>query len=1004
MRSKRVKAAVVAALTVLSLAGVSTIAEANDGGVHEDTITVTPTSGPQTWQGDTATGANARYFTDFRCNETPAGADQEYCDIRLLHVDVPSDFWATRTGGLQVRLDQYVPPSSDFDLQIFESDANAKKGKLVGSSGNNPGDPEQVILKEAQGYYLIWVVYFAVTEGTYTGNAELFFRHRTPPDVDSPPGLQEVVASNLSEGWRSRSEMHLAQSPTNSNLLVAGSKFYNKDQDSLDEYEFKVGSYVSFNGGQGWIDLGQVRTCAPGSLEEELAKWEASTHKCYPVEDPAKDGTGVEDKRAAATVNQVPSNEEVAPGEQIIGSEFNYTNEDGPKTLLEQPVGPLPVIFADDQYGCDWSTAENWSEANGGADWIGLVRRSDLADPPSQDPSCRTLAAKFSNAEEAGASALIVINTTSGHTEVDVSSGIPGILVDKSDGDRLRNSLDANNPEAVQVTLSRLDRGGGGDFAEEYITSDPWVQFDDDGNAYFMALDHPPFESDVGWGMTLHKWESVSQEDVQSGNTWGDRIPINAYTEPTTRDDLGLLDDKNTFAVNNAGPDNESNPTNIAVSCWGQNVQAATKQQIVCERSVGGTNWDGEPIPISGAHQLVIGVHVIADKAAPGTFYAVWLQYASGIAGPSTLEFNMTTNGGVSWLPQSRTIATVEDIPRQFPRQGFRNLSIPIMAAGPPPGGGSGAAPLYVVIPEYLTAPVPATDEDDKQADIILYRSLDGGLTWTKAKNITENAGPNQNADQFQPYIDVTDTGQLNVIYFDRRHDVPVPPNHPGNYFTDVYLSRSNNGGQTWTDHRLTHDATDPEFNAPISGSGLFFGDYQGLVADNCVAIPFVNDTHLANDQFLDPGPERDPTFDEPDSSFTSPYQEAVNWRVPNTEAFGGTLKPDLTLTSDDITSSRTRIVKGKNTTLTAVVHNIGPDCADATNVRVIFKVYGVRIGEIQTIPSIPAGGTGIASVTWKPNQTGQRRIDVIVDPGNKIVEVEETNNRATKFFMVHRR
>lgn len=56
---------------------------------------------------------------------------------------------------------------------------------------------------------------------------------------------------------------------------------------------------------------------------------------------------------------------------------------------------------------------------------------------------------------------------------------------------------------------------------------------------------------------------------------------------------------------------------------------------------------------------------------------------------------------------------------------------------------------------------------------------------------------------------------------------------------------------------------------------------------DNCFAYPFVNDTHLANDAFLDPGPgPRDPDYDfgMPDS----PYQEAISWRVPNIATFGG--------------------------------------------------------------------------------------------------------------------
>jgi hypothetical protein len=136
------------------------------------------------------------------------------------------------------------------------------------------------------------------------------------------------------------------------------------------------------------------------------------------------------------------------------------------------------------------------------------------------------------------------------------------------------------------------------------------------------------------------------------------------------------------------------------------------------------------------------------------------------------------------------------------------------------------------------------------------------------------------NADQFQQYLRVTSRGQLNVSYFDRRLDRPNLPAHPGNFFIDTFLSRSNDDGATWKDSRVSHDSWDPSINPPISNSGEFIGDYQGLVADNCLAVPFVNDTHLAND------PSRDPLFDI--GMPRSPFQEVFSWNVPNTGPFGG--------------------------------------------------------------------------------------------------------------------
>jgi hypothetical protein len=665
-----------------------------------------------------------------------------------------------------------------------------------------------------------------------------------PPDVDTPPGLQEFLASEPAQGWTSRSEPHIARSPLNPNILIAGSKFYNKADtdgnnviDPLAEYEFKIGTYVSFDGGRTWTDLGQLRTCPMAEAGPDT--WPDNT--CYPADDPSMEG-----------------------------------------------------------------------------------------------------------------------------------------------------------PEE-----------GGEDFGEEYITSDVWIDFDDEGNAYVMVLDHPPYTTPFdpgtgegnGWGMTLHRWDSVSPADVTGGNTWGPRMPINFYDNELTQS--LLLDDKNTFSVNNAGPDQDGE-TGTLIACWGQvaadPVIGAGKQQEVCSFSNDkGETWSKPPVPISDVEPLVIGVHVIADTQDPETFYATWLQYATGGAGgdiggentPETLEFAVTTDGGVTWTRRP-PVDFVIQIPRQFPGQLFRNLSIPIMAVGP-------NSELYIAIAQYLPAPDPDNDPDDRQADITIYKSTNGGQNWTGPVNITDDTEPgtNPNADQFQPYIVVTKSGQVDVAYFDRRLDVDTEE-FPGNYYTDVFLSRSNDGGANWTDIRLTHDATDPEYNAPVSPSGLFFGDYQGLVADNCVAIPFFNDTHLANDDFLDPGPVRDPEFD--DGMPSSPYQESITWRVPNTAEFGGNGMPDLHPRKITIEKIPRR---GRPNLLAANIRNL--ECIDATNVVVRFFDNGQQIGSDKVIPLILAGRGKSATVNWTPRSAGPHTIRVVADPDGQIPETNEDNNSFSRTYAVRR-
>lgn len=645
--------------------------------------------------------------------EAACGKDpSDYCDLTLLNVDVPADFYATRGGGLNIKVGGYQ--ASDYDLYVYSSDASGKQGALVGSSGDLPGAHEETTIPEAAGFYLVKVIYFATTgaEG-YEGSAELVTRPRFPPDVDQPPGLQGSLASKPDLGFRSHSEPHLAQSPTNPDLLVAGSKMYNRDPDSLKEYEFKIGTYVSFDRGRTWTDLGQLAVCPPSQAPPE--SW--PDNECYPDEDPNRGGTAEED--------------------------------------VETP------------------------------------------------------------------------------------------------------------PEGAE---DEVDPRGGGDFGEEYIVSDVWIDFDDEGNVYAMVLDSPPFESGAGWGMTLHRWETPSPEDVKSGRTWSERLPISKYGGDAEQQ--LFLDDKNTFAVNNAGPDGDGKPGTM-VACWGQNVQAAVKQQVVCKRSTDrGETWtpgaDQQGVPISDVQQLVIGVHVVADRRDADTFHAFWLEYASEILGlPAVYRYARSVDGGLTWTP-STPVTTVSTIPRTFPQQAFRNLSLPIAAAGPD-------GELYLTFAEYVPAPSGAGDLDGMHADIRMVTSKDGGRSWGPKQTVNQDRGA---ADQFQQYIQVTKRGRIDVAYFDRRHD-------PQNYFIDVYLSRSDDGGRTFHDVRVSHDMWDPSINPPISDSGAFIGDYQGLVADDeCGAVAFFNDTHLAN------ASSRDPAHDS--GLPRSPFQQVFAWQVPNTPAFAG--------------------------------------------------------------------------------------------------------------------
>ncbi len=105
--------------------------------------------------------------------------------------------------------------------------------------------------------------------------------------------------------------------------------------------------------------------------------------------------------------------------------------------------------------------------------------------------------------------------------------------------------------------------------------------------------------------------------------------------------------------------------------------------------------------------------------------------------------------------------------------------------------------------------------------DILLSRSTDGGLTWS-APVVADHAP--RGVDAFNAMVDVDSQGRVAVSYYDFRNDRPGD----GVLSTDVWVTHSHDGGQTFPDEsRLTSASFDMR-TAPDAG-GYFVGDYSGL-------------------------------------------------------------------------------------------------------------------------------------------------------------------------------
>ena len=414
---------------------------------------------------------------------------------------------------------------------------------------------------------------------------------------------------------------------------------------------------------------------------------------------------------------------------------------------------------------------------------------------------------------------------------------------------------------------------------EHYRTvSDISMAMDDEGNAYANVLDAPGGTlAFTGFNMTVH----IKKRGARN---FGPPVVVHDnQSNPVSQQTL--LDDKNWLAVDNntttTGAPNRPHDGKIGTLyvCWSLDSSSVVPfQQIVLMRSTdGGHTWfgdaPGDPEPKQLSQKSVVGgvgCHIAIGPK--GEVYVTW--YDNQL---DALMQVKSTDRGDTFTP-ARPIANIVGVNDPFPRQQFRNLSIPTTGVdrkgnvyvavssrdgdgAPVVGGQTDQNPKHPGVHDPRDEEAGGGDQPGSGSDIVLFKSTDGGNTYSGPVRVNQDP-PGADADQFQPWLAVTPRGQVDISYFDRRND-------PGNnLFIDTYLARSNNGGKTFHDTRVTHRLWDPRVNPPTSASGEFIGDYQGLVADDKVAIPFWNDTQAAGQR--------------PGSKGYSPWQQVYAARIPN--------------------------------------------------------------------------------------------------------------------------
>ena len=373
------------------------------------------------------------------------------------------------------------------------------------------------------------------------------------------------------------------------------------------------------------------------------------------------------------------------------------------------------------------------------------------------------------------------------------------------------NPLDSLNLVAgANIRYYYYSTDGGYTWIQGNLTSplgvwgDPCVVFDLNGHCYFGHLSNP---SSGGYWID----RIVVQKSTNKGISWSSGVGI-GYNPPSRNQD------KEWIAVDWT---NSPYRNNVYVAwtefdSYGSSNPQDSSRILFSRSTDGGLTWSA-PVRIIDKGGDCIDEDNTVEGAVPavgpnGEVYLAW-------AGPLGLVFDKSTDGGLTWGVDK----VITSIPGgwDFNVPGiYRCNGLPITACD------------ISNSPYRGTIYVNWSDQRNgtNNTDVFLVKSTDGGNTWSQPKRVNQD---NTQTHQFFTWMTVDPaTGYLYFVYYDRR-------NYNDNR-TDVYLARSTDGGETFTEFKISQSPFTPN-------SSIFFGDYTGITALNGKVYPIW--TRLENSQ-----------------------------------------------------------------------------------------------------------------------------------------------------------
>lgn len=328
------------------------------------------------------------------------------------------------------------------------------------------------------------------------------------------------------------------------------------------------------------------------------------------------------------------------------------------------------------------------------------------------------------------------------------------------------------------------------------VFGDPVLLADWNGNFYYSHLSDPDGR---GWSSDKLLDRIVIQKSSDGGKTYDDGSWC-GLRHPKDQDKPWLCADPKTGNI--ACTWTEFDKYNS------RNLEKDHSRILYAQSLDGGKTWS-DAMAISQFEGNCLDDDDTTEGAVPafgpkGEVYVAW-SYAGKI------WVDRSTDGGKTWLKED-ILAAEQPGGWSIDIAGIgRSNAMPILVCDLSEGPNRGA--LYLCWGDQRNG--------DKDTDIFLSSSFDGGQTWSKATRVNNDKKGRQ---QFFPWLAIDQvTGNLYVVFYDRR-------NHKDDQ-TDVYVAVSQDAGKSFKNLKVSTQPFKPN-------TQTFFGDYNHIAAHDGVVRP----------------------------------------------------------------------------------------------------------------------------------------------------------------------